>query len=358
VRHRGPAGRTGARSQVVLARSVNRIPAALLPARRNVPRARRLPALLLLAVVALLLLAPVASADLLTPESGGSPNADDIDTLYKLILAVAAVVFLGVEGVLIYSLFKFKARKGAVAAQIRGNTRLEIGWTVGAALILVVLATVTFLKLDDIRNPPNSDANGVQVAQVTRRLPPNGKSLNICVNGQQYVWRYTYAQDCNNAPLNSVFSYEEMVVPAGTTVTLDITSQDVAHSWWIPELGGKADAVPGYVNHSWFKVYAKFGERPGGTVFFGQCAELCGRGHANMTARVRAVSPQEYQRWVDQRKADIKAADDAAAKQRQQLQGTPANSNPAGSGEAGQNPAEPGGSGQEPAAGSEAQPQG
>jgi cytochrome c oxidase subunit 2 len=291
------------------------------PARRTAPSPRRLPAALALALAALLLLAPVASADLLSPESGGSPNADDIDTLYWLITAVAAVVFVVVEGVLIYSVFKFKARKGRVAAQIRGNTRLEIGWTVGAALILVVLATVTFIKLDDIRNPPNSDA-GVQVAQVKRRLPPNGKSLNICVNGQQYLWRYTYANDCNNAPLGAVFSYEEMVVPVGVTVTLDITSQDVAHSWWIPELGGKFDAVPGYVNHTWFKIYSKFGEKPGGTMFFGQCAELCGRGHANMTARVRAVSPQEYQRWLEQRKADFKAADDAAAKQRQQIQGS------------------------------------
>jgi cytochrome c oxidase subunit II len=318
---------------------VNRIPAALPPARRTARLARRLPALLPVALAALLLLAPVASADLITPEHGGSPNADDINTLYILILVVAAIVFIGVEATLLYSLFKFKARKGAVAAQIRGNTRLEIGWTVGAALILVVLATVTFIKLPSIRNPPNSDPGGVQVAQVTKRVPPNGKSLNVCVNGQQYVWRFTYAKDCNRAPLDAVFSYEEMVVPAGTTVTLDIYAQDVAHSWWIPELGGKADAVPGYVNHSWFKVYAKFGERPGGTVFYGQCAELCGRGHANMTARVRAVSVQEYQRWYEQRRADITAADEAAAKTRQQLQGSTGNSNPAGPAGKGQNPA-------------------
>jgi cytochrome c oxidase subunit II len=333
------------------------MPAALPAARRNATSSRLLPVAVLLALAALLLLAPVASADLITPESGGSPNADDIDTLYKLILAVATIVFLGVEGLLLYSLFKFKARKGAVAAQIRGNTRLEIGWTVGAALILVVLATVTFIKLDEIRNPPNSDNNGVQVAQVTRRLPPNGKSLNICVNGQQYVWRYTYAKDCNNAPLSSVFSYEEMVVPAGTTVTLDIQAQDVAHSWWIPELGGKADAVPGYTNHTWFKVYEKWGEKRGGTVFFGQCAELCGRGHANMTARVRAVSPAEYRQWIDTRKADIKAADAAAAVERKKLQNSAGNSNPAGPAEPGQNPATPGGSGEEPAAGEQA-PQG
>ncbi|HEY8584971.1 MAG TPA: cytochrome c oxidase subunit II transmembrane domain-containing protein, partial [Capillimicrobium sp.] len=100
------------------------------------PKNRRLLTLSLLAALAAsLLLAPAAMADLLTPESGGSPNADRIDTLYKLTFAVGVVVFIGVEGALIYALIKFRARKGAIAAQIHGNTRLEIGWTVGAAVI-------------------------------------------------------------------------------------------------------------------------------------------------------------------------------------------------------------------------------
>src|SRR3954454_16960320 len=303
---------------------MNRIPAALDTSRlRNLMTSRRLILTLLAVVTGALLLAPVASADLLTPESGGSPNADDIDTLYKFVLAVAFIVFVGVEGVLIYSVIKFKARKGAVPAQIRGNTRLEIGWTVGAAVILVVLATLTFVKLDDIRNPPPSGANGLQLADTSRRLPPNGKSLNICVNGQQYIWRYTYASDCSTGKnLGAPFSYEEMVVPVDTTVRLDINAQDVIHSWWIPQLGGKMDAVPGYTNHTWFKIPGKFGEKPGGTVFFGQCAELCGRNHANMTARVRALSVDEYQQWLDRQKAAIKAAEVAGAAQRKKLEST------------------------------------
>ena len=288
-------------------------------------RSRRLALALLVALAALLVFAGAAFADALTPESGGSPNADEIDSLYKLILVVAVVIFVGVEGALFYSLFKFRARKGLVAAQIRGNTRLEVGWTVGAALILVVLAAITFVKLGDIRNPPNSGPEGLQLADgvlvaegPAKRLPPNGKSLNICVNGQQYIWRYTYANDCANAPLSSPFSYQEMVVPVDTTVTLDINAQDVAHSWWIPKLGGKFDAVPGYTNHTWFKVPGKMA----GTVFTGQCAELCGRNHANMTARVRAVTPAEYERWLDQRKADIKAADKAAQEERKKVEQT------------------------------------
>ena len=212
------------------------------------------------AVAGGLALAAGASADLLTPESGGSANADDIDTLYKIVLVVATVIFIGVEGALVYSLVKFRARKNAVAAQIRGNTRLEIGWTIGAAVVLVVLAVVTFAMLGGIRTPPNSDADGfatpvvqnVSSASAFQPRPPNGRSLNIKVNGQRYVWRYTYPDDDDNV-LNNTFSYVEMVVPTKTTITLNIDAQDVAHSWWIPALGGKFDGVPGHTNFTWLR---------------------------------------------------------------------------------------------------------
>jgi cytochrome c oxidase subunit II len=307
---------------------VHRIPVAL---RTAFPCSHRRARLLGLAVpaaaVLLLALAGPASADLLTPESGGSPNADDIDTLYKLVLVVAIIVFVGVEAALFYSLFKFRARKGAVAAQIRGNTRLEVGWTVGAAAILVVLSVLTFAKLGDIRTPENSSQGGLELADGAltaagpqERLPPNGRSLNIEVNGQQYIWRYTYPDGDRN-PLNNAFSYEEMVVPLDTTVTLEIRAQDVAHSWWIPKLGGKFDAVPGYTNYTWFKVPSDKVEA--GTEFEGNCAEMCGRNHANMRATVRAVTPQEYERYIEQRKRAIRQANEAAAEQRQDEEGTP-----------------------------------
>jgi cytochrome c oxidase subunit 2 len=208
-----------------------------------------------------------------------------------------------------------------VAAQIRGNTRLEVSWTIGAAVILVVLAVFTFALLPGIRNPPNSGPDGLDLASTvltantTQRQPPNGKSLNIAVNGQQYIWRYTYPDGDTNT-LNNPFSYEEMVVPVDTTVTLDIRGQDVAHSWWIPKLGGKFDAVPGYTNHTWFKIPAKLA----GQVFTGQCAELCGRNHANMVAAVRAVAPQQYEQYIAAKKADLKKADDDAAVARKKFE--------------------------------------
>jgi cytochrome c oxidase subunit II len=277
-------------------------------------------AALLSSVIAGLLVAPSAFAGFISPEHGGSSNADKIHTLYMIVFVIGAVIFVGVEGVLLYVMVKFRARKGAVAAQIHGNTRLEIGWTAGAAVILVVLAVVTFVALPGIRDPENSDPSAAAfVAPVVqtgeKKIPEDGKALNIIVTGQQYVWRYTYPDgDTNNQ--NNPFSYEEMVVPVGATVTLDIQSVDVAHSWWIPKLGGKMDAIPGYTNYTWFKI-----EKPG--VYTGQCAELCGRNHANMISQVRAVPADEYEQYIARLQADTTAADQAAAKSRQVLDADP-----------------------------------
>jgi cytochrome c oxidase subunit II len=270
-------------------------------------------ALLALAGTCLLLLlaAPAALGGAITPQSGGSPNANDIDTLYKITLYVAIVIFLVVEGTLIWSIVRFRARRGGPApAQIRGNTPLELGWTVGAALILVVLTVVTFLYLDNIKNPPPSGPNGLradaaQFASVNQPAPPKGpgKPLNIKVNGQQYVWRFEYP---GPQPL---FSYYEMVVPTDTTVTLDVNASDVIHSWWVPKLGGKVDAVPGHTNQTWFKI-----AKPG--TYLGQCAELCGAGHAVMQATVKAVPPDQYEAWTRRQHADILASQKALARQR------------------------------------------
>ena len=288
---------------------------------------RSLVRFLLPALLGVLVLAPAASADLLSPESGASPNADSIDSLYWLLFALSVVVFLGVEGALIYSLFKFRARKGLVPAQIRGNTRLEIGWTVGAALILVVISIVTFAQLDDIRNAPSTDQSaGLQLPAADtpdetstpddRAFPKDGRSLRIRVNGQQYVWRYTYPDDDDNT-LNNAFDYETLVVPTDTTITLEITAQDVNHSWWIPELGGKMDAIPGHTNYTWFKVPGRLANRE----FRGQCAELCGRNHANMIAHVRSMSPEDYEAYIERRKKEIADANRQAARQRRQIEG-------------------------------------
>ena len=249
-----------------------------------------------------LALAPSAFANLITPKSGGSPNADQIHSLYLIILYIAAVVFVLVEGALIYSLYKFRAKKAKVAAQIHGNTRLEIGWTVGAALILVILTVVTFVKLPSIINPPNSQAPFLESA-LTQPSPPNGKKLVICVQGRQYIWRYVYGAACETNPFKAglPYSFQTMYVPQGVTVVLSITSVDVIHSWWVPSLGGKVDAVPGYITYTWFQAR-------GPALYHGNCAQLCGRQHAFMTALVDAMPPSQYQAKIAQLKSDIQKA--------------------------------------------------
>jgi cytochrome c oxidase subunit 2 len=268
-------------------------------------------------VTAALIGAPSALADAISPESGGgSPNASHIKTLYLIALVLGILIFLLVEGVLIYSLVKFRWRRGGEPpAQIRGNTKLEIGWTLGAASILVILVVVTFIFLGPIKNPSGSKSGGyvaelkqsgggapapgrpgLQFAALEQKAPPGPANthLNIKVNGQQFLWRYNYPPN-----YDQVYSYTDLYVPTNTTVTLDITASDVDHSWWIPKLGGKADAIPGHTNHTWFRI-----SKPG--VYQGQCAELCGDGHADMIARVIAVSPTEYKAWLARQAGYIK----------------------------------------------------
>ncbi len=292
-------------------------PAALPTAEK--PFTRRAALLALLAAALLLLILPAgALADAVTPENGGSPNADDIDTLYKIVLYVAIVIFVGVEGTLIYSLVKYRARRRGPEAQlIRGNTPLEIGWTVGAGLILVVLTVVTFVYLDDIENPARSGPDGFQSAGATEFAtidqpnPPGGKALQIGVVGRQYLWRYDYP----GRP-GEVFSYHDLVVPVNTTVTLKIRSSDVAHSWWVPKMGGKADAIPGYTNETWFKA-----KKPG--TYTGACAELCGENHAEMRTRVVALEVPDFEAWLARQKRDIQAAQRALAATRRQREAQP-----------------------------------
>ena len=153
-------------------------------------------------------------------------------------------------------------------------------------------------------------------ARTTEVTGLHAGALKIRINGQQFVWRFTYP--------NRAFAYQTMVVPVDTTVTLDIQSQDVAHSWWIPKLGPKFDAIPGYTNHSWFKIPASaIPKGKSGVTFRGQCTELCGYGHANMVAFVRAVPVDRYQQWVARQKREIDQANSAAVQQRSQFNPIP-----------------------------------
>jgi cytochrome c oxidase subunit 2 len=272
----------------------------------NPPRARTFLVTLLAVTVPACVFAAVAGADTLTPESGPTQNAIDTDNLYKVVFYMGLGVIALVWGVLFYSLIRFRARRGRRAPQIRGNTPLELGWTAGAGVLVVVIAVVTLLYLDDIKNPlpsgpPQLAQASRQNAAINQPPPAGGKGLRINVSGQQFLWRYQYP--------NGAVSFHDMVVPKDTTVTLKISSNDVAHSWLIPKLGGKFDALPGLDNETWFKATET------GT-FEGQCAELCGANHAFMTAKVIVVEPDRYEQWVKDQKRLIGEAQREAQQER------------------------------------------
>jgi len=260
---------------------------------------RSIHACLLTVVLALLVVygpaADSASAGALLPERGGSPNADRIASLYTVVLILAAIVFTGVAGALAFALVRYRASRNSVPAQIRGNTRLEIAWTGAATGLIIFIAVFSLTRFGAIEHPDRAGAD--PIAANAAGLGDGGhETLHIRVVGRQYIWMFRYP--------NGAVSYHELVAPVGVTVKLDISSLDVAHSWWIPKLGGKFDAIPGYVSHTWFRL-----ERAG--VYRGQCAELCGRNHADMTAKVRGVAPAEYARWVATQKQLMAEADRA-----------------------------------------------
>ena len=259
-----------------------------------------------LVVVAMLAFAPSALANFFTPGPNASPNASRISDLYTVTLVIGAIIFFGVEGTLLYALVRFRKRKGRVAVQIHGNTRLEWGWTIGAATILVALAIITFAELQSIRTPDNSGRNGLTVAEGAvlnssdAIKPKHGPYMTIQVNGQQYIWRYTYLRFGKLADqLDDPYTYYHLYVPTNTTVVLKVVSQDVVHEWWIPALGPKVQAVPGYNNWSWFKI-----SKPGS--YAGQCAFICGRGHAAMKAVVTALPPKQWLAWLHNLEVGLK----------------------------------------------------
>jgi cytochrome c oxidase subunit 2 len=254
-----------------------------------------------------LVLAGTALGDAFTPESGPTQNASDTDTLYKILFVIGLAIIALVWGILFWALFRFRARRGVPAAQVRGSTALELAWTAGAVGVVTAIAIVALFFVDDIRNPvassPSALAGVVGQNAGADQRPPGGDALNIKVTGRQFLWSFQYP--------NQAVSFHDLIVPKNTTVKLDITTNDVAHSWWIPKLGGKVDALPQLPNQTWFKA-----TRTG--TFTGQCAELCGANHAYMTARVIVVEPARYKLWVEKQKALIDEARKAAQQSKKQ----------------------------------------
>ena len=222
---------------------------------------------------------PVVAAALfaatgLKPVTPESPNAARIEDLYWYISFWAVVVFLAVAVPLGLFVYRYRSRgrdRAVEGPQVHGSTRLEIAWTLVPVIILLTVTAFTFYKLPGITLEDEASAS----------------DLRVHVEGRQFYWQYRYP--------NGVIAIDRLVAPQDRLVVLDITApeSDVNHSYWVPGLGGKFDAIPGETTETAFRA-----EKTG--TYEGQCAELCGIQHAEMLAEVQVLPADEFDRWLDE----------------------------------------------------------
>jgi cytochrome c oxidase subunit 2 len=226
-----------------------------------------------------------------------SPPAEAIRNLSVLVLAITGFIFVAVEGILAYSLVRFRRRAAAGAAeppQVYGSKPIEVAWTAAPALIVFVLVLVSARTLSEVKVPPPQPR-------------PGDNALFVTVVGRQWWWEYTY--DHYDGRELGFTTANELHVPAGEDgvarpVYLTLKSADVCHSFWVPRLAGKTDLIPGRTNCMWFQT-----DRAG--LYLGQCAEYCGTQHANMLIRVVVEPPADFETWLENERRP--AADDPAA---------------------------------------------
>ena len=217
-----------------------------------------------------------------------------IDDLAKPVFLVAIAVFFITNLGVLFIAIRFRRREGeedVFPEQVHGNTKLELTWTILPAVILAFIAFFTLITLFKLTNTPADTAFTVQV------------------EGQQWWWSFTYDTD-NNGKFNDpgdLITATELVIPVGKPVALKITSNDVIHSFWIPKLNGKKDAVPGRIHDWWIES-----DEPG--YFLGQCTEFCGLSHAYMRMAVRALPKAEFDTWLAAQKKPAQLPTDEAAK--------------------------------------------
>jgi cytochrome c oxidase subunit II len=248
------------------------------------------PVVLAGALIALLAAAAPAGAGNggFAPVPPESPNAEGITESFWLVSLICLGIFLLVEGLLIAFVIRYRRRnrpRDADGAQIHGSSALELAWTAFPVLLLVIIATFVFVKLPGIQDVPAASAGQ--------------ENLEIEVTGSQFTWEYRYP--------NGVIAVDRLRVPEGRTVELHVTAPewDVIHSWWIPALGGKIDAIPGRLNHTWFRA-----QRAG--VFEGNCAEYCGLNHSRMVMNVHALPAGEFDAELERLSSSGRAQFEAA----------------------------------------------
>src|SRR5690349_4397394 len=232
-------------------------------------------------------------------QPAASPVMEQIEDFHRLLFYIIVAVCLFVLALLVWIVVKYRAGANAVPSQVHHNTLLEVAWTLIPVIILVFIAVPSFRLLYFESAIPKPD-------------------VTIKAIGKQWFWTYEYPG------ANAGFTYDslglsdadaakagkprllgvdnEVVVPVGKVIEVETTGADVIHSWALPQMGVKMDAVPGRINHTWFKA-----DRPG--IFYGQCSELCGARHAYMPIEVHVVSDAEYAEWLASAKKKFAALD-------------------------------------------------
>jgi cytochrome c oxidase subunit 2 len=216
-----------------------------------------------------------------------SPGTDQIDTLLWIGFVVAAILVVAINGALIYAVRRYRGERGTEPRQVRSGRRTQ--FRVGAVLTVFAAAilVLSLIYTDKARETPTSGPAGLASAR--------SKPLKIEATGQQWLWRFDYP--------NEAFSYYKLVVPVDTTVELDLVSTDVIHTFDVPQLAGKRDAVPGKTNHVVFRA-----DEEG--VYRGQSATFSGQAYAAMRTEVDVISPREYEDFIAKQKTEIQAAQD------------------------------------------------
>lgn len=234
------------------------------------------------------------------PETAHSPNAEDINALYWVLLAVAAVLVIAVNAALIVLATGYRASRGREPRRLRsrGGALLAVGGGFGALAIgLFVLGVIYTDSASEVEasGPEGLQASSLRTAQRDLTLAPReAEPLKILTSGQQWLWRYEYP--------DGTFSYYELVVPVDTAVQIELDSTDVVHRWSVPGLGGKFDAVPGQAAGTWFKADTE-------GVYHGSSYQFSGASYAAMRTQVRVVSVPEYRAWLERQSSDIQEAE-------------------------------------------------
>jgi len=246
---------------------------------------------------------PTFLASFLTPESPASPNTEEMQTIYIVMMIVAALIVIAINVALVAAIVRFRARRGDAPARrtaARGVVP-KVAGAFGALALVIFIVGIAFTE--SIREPEASGPDGLQAAatrtaQVNVAPPPtsdDAQTLTINVIGQQWLWRYEYpVKESDDQTFQPVFSYEKLVVPEDTTVILRVTSTDVVHRWSVPSLTGKVDAVPGQYATTWFKADTA------GETHDGRSYQYSGPGYATMRTQVEVVTADEYEAWIEE----------------------------------------------------------